>query len=248
MSQGKRLKIKIQKYTNLIQLGCRKYIINLLDAEEQLEQLEQQEQNMEPTHQQLWNSIQNGEWSEKSKVIYDQDWNDNDDASVIETRITWYEHPVWGKRDNLACEAPDARLERQRLSAIADSRQKLFLAEIKRVKAEPIPAYSRSEYLIADEFWGENQTWIEYQDANSDISNEEIAELARCYILSETWASAYDAEKKAEWEEIRKKQQQEYERQKNDPAKDFTAYNADRKSKNLPRLSWEKWAKLVQEK
>ena len=34
------LKIQIAKYTNLIQLGCKKYIINLLDAEEQLEALE----------------------------------------------------------------------------------------------------------------------------------------------------------------------------------------------------------------
>lgn len=245
MSQVAKLKAAIAKYTNLIQLGCKKYIINLLDAEEQLEILEK-EQNMKPTHQQLWNSIQNGEWVQKSKVIYDQDWDDN--RSVIETRVTWYEHPVWGKRESLFCEAPDARLERQRLSAIADARQKLFLSEVERLKAQPIPQYSKSAYLLADEFWSENQTWIEYQDANSDISDEEISQLARNYVLSEAWASAYDAEKNAEWEEIRKKQQQEYERQKNDPAKDFTAYVADRKSKNLPRLSWDKWVKLVQVK
>ncbi len=245
MSQA-RLKASIAKYTTLVSLGCKKYILNLLDAEAQLEQLEQQEQNMEPTHQQLWNSIQNGEWSEKSKVIYDQDWDDN--ASVIETRITWYEHPVWGTRENLACEAPDTKSERQRLSAIADARQKLFLSEVERLKAQPIPAYSKSAYLLADEFWGENQTWTEYQDANSDISNEEIAELARCYVLSEAWVSVYDAEKKAEWDIIRKKQQEEYQQQKNDPVKDFNAYSKDRKSKNLPSLSWEKWAKLVQVK
>lgn len=250
MSQIAKLKAAIAKYTNLLKLGCTKYILNLLDAEAQLEQLEQQEQNMEPhiepTHDQLWESIKNGEWSEKSKVVYDQDWDDN--RSVIETRLTWYEHPVWGRRDNLVCEAPDARLERQKLSAIADARQKLFLSEVERLKAQPIPQYSKSAYLLADDFWGENQTWIEYQDAGSNISDEEILELARSYILSEAWASVYDAEKNAEWEEIRKKQQQKYQQQKNNPEKEFTAYVADRKAKNLPSLSWDKWVKLVQVK
>lgn len=40
MSQVAKLKIKIQKYTNLVKLGCKKYIIPLLDAEAKLEALE----------------------------------------------------------------------------------------------------------------------------------------------------------------------------------------------------------------
>lgn len=243
MSQVANLKIKIQKYTNLIQLGCRKYILDLLDAEAQLEQ----EQNIvEPTHQELWESIQNNEWVEKSKVVYDQDWDD--DATTIETRVTWYEHPVWGTRENLYCEAPDARLERQRLSAIADARQKLFLEEVERLRSLPIPEYDKPAYLIVDEFWHSNRTWIEFQDAKRRITEDQILELARCYVHKKEWDSAYNAEKKAEWAIIANRMREEYEATKNDPTKHFAAYMADRKSKNLPRLSWDKWVKLVQVK
>lgn len=40
MSQLANLKIKIAKYTNLVKLGCKKYILPLLDAEAKLEALE----------------------------------------------------------------------------------------------------------------------------------------------------------------------------------------------------------------
>lgn len=39
MSQVAKLKAAIAKYTTLVHLGCKKYILNLIDAEEQLEQL-----------------------------------------------------------------------------------------------------------------------------------------------------------------------------------------------------------------
>ncbi len=174
----------------LIQKGLKHYIVQLIDLEANLEALEaaQEEipminQKPEPTHQQLWDSIQANEWVEKRSRSYDQDWDDN--ATTITTNHVWYEHPVWGVRDNLNVENPQEREARLKKVKTLSDRNDVYYAALREHK-DNVADWNLETFYEHEKLIDWKQAYL--NDSNYEpVTNEMLVNLAIADLYIDRW-------------------------------------------------------------
>ena len=136
----------------------------------------------EPTHQQLWDSIQAGEWVKKQSRSYDQDWDDN--ATTITTTHTWYEHPVWGVRDNLDIENPQEREDRLKKVKILSDRNDIYYAALREHK-DNVEEWDLNTFYEYEKIRGWKQAYL--TDASYPVTEEMLVKVAIATLYMKKW-------------------------------------------------------------